>query len=60
MSLQKSLMTGQEITATEAKKTVKDMSQNFNDIMAAGGDYDDVEQMMLDQGMEMDDVMDLF
>lgn len=49
-----------EISRTEAKKRRAEARSALYDILANGGDYDDVEEMMAGEyGLEMDYIFDL-
>lgn len=49
-----------KLTDAEAESEVSDMRSAVYDILSNGGDYDEIEEMLMDDyGLEMDYIMDL-
>jgi len=49
-----------DLTKVEATCEVNRIGSQFDDMIAEGASYTDIEEMMLDEGLEMDYIMDFF
>lgn len=57
---EKALMHRDEVSERKAKRERKEAREKLYEILANGGGYDDVEEMMADDyGLEMDYIFDL-
>lgn len=43
-----------EINEIIGNENAQELREEFNDILCNGGDYEDVEDLLLDYGLEMD------
>lgn len=57
--IEKVLMERDGMDELSANNLLNEYRSEFEDIMASGGDYDDVEGLLSDLGLEMDYVFDL-
>ena len=56
----KALMDRDNITLEEATDIFKDLKRQVSDLLDDGGDYDEVQDLLMDEvGLEMDCVIDL-
>lgn len=58
-NIEKVLMERDGMSSTEAKEHLSSIKNDFNSILENGGSYDEVEDLLLSEGFEMDYLFDL-
>lgn len=57
--MEKVLMERDGMSSTEAKEHIKSIKSEINDILESGGSYDEVEDLLLSEGFEMDYIFEV-